>query len=59
MKETLVRSMATACKELGILFIAEGIETREERDALVQAGCDLMQGYLFARPGDPFPAPSF
>jgi EAL domain-containing protein (putative c-di-GMP-specific phosphodiesterase class I) len=59
MKQTLVRSMATACKELGILFIAEGIETQEERDALEQAGCDLMQGYLFARPGDPFPDPSF
>jgi EAL domain-containing protein (putative c-di-GMP-specific phosphodiesterase class I) len=59
MKQTLVRSMAAACKELGILFVAEGIETPEERDALVQAGCDLMQGYLFARPGEAFPVPAF
>ena len=35
--------------------VAEGIETPEERKAIVDAGCDLMQGYLFARPAPPFP----
>jgi EAL domain-containing protein (putative c-di-GMP-specific phosphodiesterase class I) len=59
MKQALVRSMAAACRELGILFVAEGVETAEERDALLQAGCDLMQGYLFARPGEAFPRPVF
>jgi EAL domain-containing protein (putative c-di-GMP-specific phosphodiesterase class I) len=41
---------------MGMRIIAEGIETIEERDTLVALGCDLLQGYLFARPGRPFPS---
>ncbi len=37
-------------KRLGITVVAEGIETLEERDALLDLDVDLMQGYLFARP---------
>jgi EAL domain-containing protein (putative c-di-GMP-specific phosphodiesterase class I) len=58
-KQTLVRTMIKMCEELGILVIAEGVETAEERDELVRSGCDLMQGYLFARPSETFPAPTF
>jgi EAL domain-containing protein (putative c-di-GMP-specific phosphodiesterase class I) len=36
--------------------IAEGVETVEERDCVCNLGCDLLQGYLFARPGPPFPS---
>jgi EAL domain-containing protein (putative c-di-GMP-specific phosphodiesterase class I) len=54
-KQTLVRTMITMCRELGMQVVAEGIETPEERDAIVEAGCDLLQGYLFAKPGLPFP----
>ena len=55
----LVRTMIAMSKELGILVTGEGIETPDERDALARAGCDLMQGYLFARPGAPFVTPAF
>jgi EAL domain-containing protein (putative c-di-GMP-specific phosphodiesterase class I) len=58
-KQTLVRTMIAMCKELGIIVTSEGIETPEERDELANSGCDLMQGYLFARPGEAFPATSF
>jgi EAL domain-containing protein (putative c-di-GMP-specific phosphodiesterase class I) len=58
-KLTLVRTMITMCRELGMQVVAEGIETAEERDAIVAAGCDLMQGYLFAKPGNPFPPPKW
>jgi EAL domain-containing protein (putative c-di-GMP-specific phosphodiesterase class I)/ActR/RegA family two-component response regulator len=58
-KQTLVRTMISMSEELGIIVTGEGIETPDERDELARAGCDLMQGYLFARPGDPFPFPSF
>jgi hypothetical protein len=34
----------------GILVIAEGIETVEQRDVMVECGCDLLQGFLFGRP---------
>ncbi len=54
-KLTLVRTMITMCHELGMQVVAEGIETPDERDAIVDAGCDLLQGYLFARPGEAFP----
>jgi EAL domain-containing protein (putative c-di-GMP-specific phosphodiesterase class I) len=56
-KQTLVRTMIAMCKELGMSVVAEGIETPEERDVIVAAGCDLMQGELFAMPGKPFPVP--
>jgi EAL domain-containing protein (putative c-di-GMP-specific phosphodiesterase class I) len=55
-KQKLVRTMIAMCSELGITLIAEGIETIDERDCLAALGCDLMQGYLFARPGPAFPS---
>jgi EAL domain-containing protein (putative c-di-GMP-specific phosphodiesterase class I) len=30
--------------------IAEGVETKEQRDFLAKASCDGMQGYLIGRP---------
>jgi EAL domain-containing protein (putative c-di-GMP-specific phosphodiesterase class I) len=30
--------------------IAEGIETAQQRDLLIAAGCDYGQGYLFSKP---------
>lgn len=56
MKRTLVRSVTHLCKELGLLIVAEGVETRAERDTVVECGCDLVQGYHIAKPGRPFPA---
>jgi EAL domain-containing protein (putative c-di-GMP-specific phosphodiesterase class I)/BarA-like signal transduction histidine kinase len=50
MKRKLITSMASLCRDLGILVVAEGIETEEERDTVVAAGCDLLQGYLFGVP---------
>ena len=51
-KQQLIRSMTTLCKELGALVVAEGIETPAERDTVVSLGCDLLQGYLLGRPGE-------
>ena len=46
----LVETLVALCRELGIDVIAEGVETEAERDVLVTAGCDLLQGFLFGRP---------
>jgi EAL domain-containing protein (putative c-di-GMP-specific phosphodiesterase class I) len=54
-KQRVVRSMTDLAKDMGMLIVAEGIEVVEERDVLVELGCDLLQGFLFARPGKPFP----
>jgi EAL domain-containing protein (putative c-di-GMP-specific phosphodiesterase class I)/ActR/RegA family two-component response regulator len=55
---TLVRAMVEVCRELGCEVVAEGIETAAERDVLLSLGCDLLQGYFFARPGVGFPTVS-
>jgi EAL domain-containing protein (putative c-di-GMP-specific phosphodiesterase class I) len=58
-KQKLVRSMCALCKDMGITVVAEGIETRPERDMCLKLGCDLLQGYLIAKPGRPFPGISW
>ncbi len=55
-RQRLVRSMTSLCRDLGIEVVAEGVETEGELNTLIDAGCDLFQGYLLARPGPPFPA---
>jgi EAL domain-containing protein (putative c-di-GMP-specific phosphodiesterase class I) len=55
-KQKVIRSMVRLCRDMGKQIIAEGVETIEERDTLIELGCELLQGYLFARPGRPFPA---
>jgi EAL domain-containing protein (putative c-di-GMP-specific phosphodiesterase class I) len=54
-KQKVVRSMTSLSKDMGMIVVAEGVETREERDCLVDLGCDLLQGFLFAKPGRAFP----
>jgi EAL domain-containing protein (putative c-di-GMP-specific phosphodiesterase class I) len=54
-KYRIVGAMAMLSKDLGITTVAEGVETEAERDALVELGVDLLQGYRFARPGRAFP----
>ncbi len=56
-RQSIIRSMARLCDELGMLIIAEGVETAQARDALAELGCDLLQGYLFAKPERGFNPP--
>jgi EAL domain-containing protein (putative c-di-GMP-specific phosphodiesterase class I) len=58
-RRRLVRLLAELCNDLGIFVVAEGVETIPERDALIDLGIDLLQGYLFARPAAPFVRPQF
>ena len=50
MKRKIVRSMVELCHDMGKLIVAEGIETPEECRAIVDLGCDLLQGYFLAKP---------
>jgi EAL domain-containing protein (putative c-di-GMP-specific phosphodiesterase class I) len=54
-KQKVVRSMTSLCREMGMKVVAEGVETPPECDTLVALDCDLLQGFLFAKPGRPFP----
>ena len=58
-KRKLVGSLTSLCNELGMLVVAEGVETAEERDTVLDLGCDLLQGFLFAKPAPPFPEVSW
>jgi len=49
-RRTLVASVNAMCRDLGILVVAEGIETETERATLVELGCDLLQGFLIGLP---------
>ena len=37
-------------KELKMVVLCEGVETREQVDFLKEAGCDIIQGYFFGKP---------
>ena len=59
LRQRLVRALLGAAEELGVAVIAEGVETREELACLVEIGCDLFQGWLFARPSEGLNPPDF
>jgi len=46
---TLVESMVAIARRLGLRTVAEGIETEQQREILVDLNCDMGQGYLFAK----------
>ena len=56
-RQSIVRSMKRLCDELGMLVVVEGVETPAERDMLLELGCDMLQGYLFAKPARAFQVP--
>lgn len=46
----IVRAIFTMCESLNLRVVAEGIETREIWECLVETGCRFFQGYYFGRP---------
>ena len=55
---SIVASIRRMCDELGIVLVAEGIETFGEYAVLRDLGVSLLQGFLFARPQtDALPVP--
>ena len=49
-RRRLVTSVTSMCRDLGILLVAEGIETDAEKTTLIELGCDLLQGFLIGPP---------
>lgn len=48
--QVVVNAIITPAQSLGLKAIAEGIETEEQRQWLIDQGCKLGQGYLFSPP---------
>ena len=46
----ITKSIIALGYNLGLKIVAEGVETREQLDFLVEKGCDYIQGYFFSKP---------
>ncbi len=46
----IARSIISLGHDLGLVVIAEGVETEHQRDFLVENGCHAFQGFMFSRP---------
>jgi PAS domain S-box/diguanylate cyclase (GGDEF) domain len=49
--KAFVRAIVALGKSLDVAVLAEGVETKEQMDVLVEEGCDQVQGFYFGRPG--------
>ncbi len=47
---SIVQAIAGLARSLRMRVLAEGVETVAQQEALVEAGCDAAQGFLYARP---------
>lgn len=46
----ILESVTNMTKTIGVPIIVEGVETKEQKDFLVDLGCRYIQGYYFYRP---------
>ena len=49
-KHAILTSAISMCQRMGILSVAEGVETLADWDQLSVLGCEVAQGYLISRP---------
>ena len=48
----VISSAVALAESMDMTLVVEGVETPEQRDQLLALGCQVAQGYLFARPQD-------
>ncbi len=48
--KTILQMIINLSKQLGMPVISEGVETKEQVQYLAKSGCDMFQGYYFAKP---------
>ncbi len=52
-RATVVRAVVDVAHELGLRVVAEGVETQDVADTVIDLGADALQGYLYSRPTSP------
>jgi diguanylate cyclase (GGDEF)-like protein len=52
-RRELLHGIISLVHGCGLRAVAEGVESEEDRDLLLELGCDLLQGFLFAQPLPP------
>ena len=48
--QSMIEMILNLSKVFGLKVVAEGIETKEQEEILIQGDCDLLQGYLLSKP---------
>ena len=48
--ETILRNILRLSNDLGLFSLTEGVETKDQYKKLNEMGCNLFQGYYFAKP---------
>ena len=48
--EKILRSIIDMSRELDMETITEGVETKDQLQGLLDKGCEMFQGYYFAKP---------
>ena len=46
----ILKNIIQTAKDIGFKTLCEGIETEEQEDAAIEAGCDLLQGFYYYKP---------
>lgn len=46
----IITSVINMAKKLNLITVAEGVETKKQSDLLKSMGCDLVQGFYYAKP---------
>ena len=46
----ILKNIIQTAKDIGFKTLCEGIETEEQEDAVIEAGCDLLQGFYYYKP---------
>ena len=54
-RQALLRALMAFAREVGAVIVAEGVEREEELEVLRESEVDFAQGWLFGRPGRPWP----
>ena len=49
-EKNIIDYILNIAKDLQLITIAEGVETKEQRDYLLENGCNVIQGYYYSRP---------
>ncbi|NIY83720.1 bifunctional diguanylate cyclase/phosphodiesterase [Vibrio hepatarius] len=48
--DSLIKAIIALAKSINVRIVAEGVETKKQKELLTDYGCDVLQGYLIDRP---------
>lgn len=46
----ILKNIISTAKDIGFRTLCEGVETKEQEEAAIRAGCDMLQGFYYYRP---------